>query len=175
MKKETNQTRLRSSTSQPQLPSSSSLSSRPDWDLSLRDYRQKLEKLPSSTSSPSSNIKLSKSINVEISSTMKDMERPLTAPEKELIPQHQVHNDHYGNSGLTISAEPRINYIEGQAELNVLKMILNRENILIQLYNIIKKVEKKFQPDIIGLFDLLRQASLEVVTAIENWRAIKVR
>lgn len=108
------------------------------------------------------------------SSTLKNMDRPLTAPEKELIPEHQVQNNHFLNSGMTVSAEPRSHYHEGQAELNVLKAILHREGILTELNTTVKKVEKKFQQIIIGLLDMIRQTSLEVVNAIENWRAIKV-
>jgi hypothetical protein len=155
---------LRNSTSQPQLP-------REEWNTSLRDYgRTKvLNKQPDQPAKL-----LSQSTTVEIFSTMKNMDRPLTAPEKELIPRHQVQNEYYHHGGMTMSTEPRSNYLEGQAELGVLKAILNREGILTQLLSTVKKVEKKFQSDIIGLLDQVRQTSLEVVTAIENWRSIKV-
>jgi hypothetical protein len=144
------ETRMRNSMSQPRLPQLGG------WDTLLSK---------STTNLASATI---------ISSTLKNMDRPLTAPEKELVPEHQVHNNHFMNSGMTVSAEPRSHYHEGQAELEVLKAILNREGILTELNSIVKKVEKKFQQDIIGLLDLVRQTSLEVVTAIENWRAIKV-
>jgi hypothetical protein len=153
MEKETSrlrpkESRMRNSMSQPRLPQLEG------WETLLSKSTANLE--------------------TTISSTLKNMDRPLTAPEKELIPEHQVHNNHFMNSGMTMSAEPRSNYHEGQAELAVLKAILNREGILTELNSTVKKVEKKFQQDIIGLLDMVRQASLEVVTAIENWRAIKV-
>jgi hypothetical protein len=151
---------LRSSSSHPHLP-------REEWNTSLRDYRTKIDAQPTQKL-------LSQSTTPEIFSTMKNMDRPLTAPEKELIPRHQVQNEYSHHGGMTMSTEPRSNYLEGQAELSVLKAILNREGILTELLTTVKKVEKKFQNDIIGLLDLVRQTSLEVVTAIENWRAIKV-
>jgi hypothetical protein len=39
----------------------------------------------------------------------------------------------------------------------------------------VKKVERKFNPEIADILDLVRIASVEVVEAIGKWREIKVR
>ena len=133
--------------------------------------RKKLDKL-----SKTEGNKMSKSQSQPFGmiTTMKNMDRPISAPEKEMIPRHQVHNTNAATSGVTISAEPSGNAAEGQAELEILKAILNREGYLVRLYKVVRTIQKKFKPEIADIIDLVRTATVDVVEAIEKWRSIKV-
>ena len=134
--------------------------------------RKRLEKL----SKTEGNNKLSKSQSqpFDLTASMKNMDRPLTAPDKELIPRHQVQNQTYETSGVTVSSEPSGNAAEGQAELEVLKAILNREGYLSRLFKSVRTIQKKFKPEVADILDLVRTSTIDVVEAIEKWRRIKV-
>lgn len=122
-----------------------------------------------------SEILLSKSqTSFQIDSTMKNMDRPQSAPYHEKQLQHLVKNENFAESGITYSSEPRGKAAEGLAELDVLKSILAREGYLTRLYKSIRKVEKKFKPEIADILDLVRVSSISVVESIEKWRDIKV-
>ena len=136
--------------------------------------RKKLEKLSQSDGGG----KMSKSLQREpkpfMTTTMKNMDRPASAPQKEQIPKHQVQNEYGASGGVTISSEPSGNAAEGQAELEVLKAILNREGYLVRLYKTVRTIQRKFKPEIADIIDLVRNATIDVVEAIEKWRNIKV-
>ena len=186
---------IRTSTSQPQTTSGGR--NKPQWDggtaaneKPLKDYdatsdpycpytrtktfkshiarQRQLEKLPSDA--------LSRSLTVaaNLGSSMKNMDRPLSAPEREQVPKHQVHSENFHESGVTVSSEPRGNAAESQAELDILKAILSREGYMTRLLKAVKKVERKFKPEIADILDLVRVSSVEVVEAVSKWRAIKV-
>lgn len=185
---------LRTSTSQPHTLASSGLRKH-EWDARspvtenpLRPYdaakdpycpytrsavfkkhveRQRhLEKLPDVNP-------LTKSLSRALDITMRNMERPRSAPDPEQFPRHQVPSEVHKAAGITYSVEPRGNAQEGQAELDVLKTILNREGYLTRMSKAIKKVEKVFTPEVADIMDLIRVASLDVVEAIEKWRSTK--
>lgn len=124
------------------------------------------------------NNKMSKSQSMQarggFDTTMKNMDRPMSAPEKEMVPKHQVQNQNFANSGVTISSEPSGNAAEGQAELEILKAILNREGYLVRLFKTVRTVQKKFKPEIADIIDFVRISTIDVVEAIEKWRHIKV-
>ena len=105
---------------------------------------------------------------------MKELARPNTAPEREKFPKHQVAVTSMKKGGLTFSTEPRGNVAEGQAELEVLKVILNREGYLTRLEQTVKKIGRKFKPEIADMLDFVRAASIDVVEAIVKWREAKV-
>ncbi len=109
-----------------------------------------------------------------ISPSMKDMDRPTSAPKSEKQFTHEVRNENFHDAGITFSSEPRGNAAEGQAELEVLKSILSREGYLTRLFKVVRKVEKKFKPEIADILDLVRVSTVEVVNAIQKWRSIKV-
>jgi hypothetical protein len=188
---------IRQSTSQP-LPAASGKRSNKEWDTTspayekvVKEYdaivdpycpytrsknfkthltRQKqLEKLPNET------LSRSVSVTANLGSSMKNMDRPVSAPDRDQVPRHQVHSQNFHESGVTMSSEPRGNAAESQAELEILKSILNRESYLTRLHKAVKKVERKFNPEIADILDLVRIASVEVVEAIGKWREIKVR
>lgn len=134
--------------------------------------RNKLTKLSKTEGS-----KLSKSQSQPfgaMDTSMKNMDRPMSAPEKELIPRHQVQNTNAATSGVTISSEPSGNAAEGQAELEILKAILNREGYLVRLFKTVRTIQKKFKPEVADIIDLVRTTTVDVVEAIEKWRRIKV-
>lgn len=187
---------IRSSTTQPQTVSSGSRLKK-EWDTTSPAYnkvveeydaivdpycpytrtksfkthisrQKKLEKLPNET------LSRSVSVTANLGSSMKNMDRPMSAPDREQVPKYQVHSQNYHESGVTISSEPRGNAAESQAELEILKCILNREGYLTRLQKAVKKVERKFNPEIADILDLVRIASVEVVEAICKWREIKV-
>lgn len=137
--------------------------------------RKKLEKLSQTEGAN----KMSKSQSLQakgfdMTTSMKNMARPTTAPEKEMVPKHQVHNQNFATSGVTVSSEPNGNAAEGLAELEVLKTILNREGYLVRLFKTVRTIQKKFKPEIADIIDLVRTATVDVVEAIESWRQIKV-
>jgi len=102
------------------------------------------------------------------------MERPISAPEREKNPKHQVSVTSLKSGGLTYSTEPSGSALEGQAELEVLKAILNREGYLGRLENAAKKVGRKFKPEVADILDFVRAASIDVVEAVVQWREVKV-
>jgi len=106
--------------------------------------------------------------------SMKEMERPNSAPQPEKFPKHQVAVTSMKTGGLTFSIESRGSAAEGQAELEVLKVILNREGYLSRLEQSIKKIGRKFKPEIADILDFIRAASIDVVEAIIRWREAKV-
>lgn len=136
------------------------------------------KKLLDQLSQTEGNNKMSKSQSMQahrgFDTTMKNMDRPQSAPAKELVPKHQVHNQNFVNSGVTISSEPSGNAAEGQAELEILKTILNREGYLVRLFKTVRTVQKKFKPEIADIIDFVRTSTIDVVEAIEKWRVIKV-
>ena len=137
--------------------------------------RKKLEKLSKTEGAN----KMSKSQSLQsggfdLNTSMKNMDRPMSAPEKEKFPKHQVQNQNFLNSGVTISSEPSGNAAEGQAELEILKAILNREGYLVRLFKTVRTIQKKFKPEIADIIDLVRTSTVDVVEAIEKWRQIKV-
>jgi hypothetical protein len=184
---------LRNSTSQPEFRS---LSKRKDWDASsplysvIRTeynaandpnctYTQSDTFLEHMKNQPLLNkiapdIKMSKSMNIELNSSMKNMDRPPSAPVPDPVPKHQVQNVSFLASGMTLSLEPRENVAESQAELSVLKAILNREGDLLTLAAAVKKVQLRFKTEVCDLIDVVRASSLEVVESIEKWRTLKV-
>jgi hypothetical protein len=106
------------------------------------------------------------------SSSMKQLERPLSAPNVQ-FPKHKVPNTNYGHAGLTYSAETNNNTLEGKAELEVLKAILNREGYLLRCYKEARTVLKKFKPELADVLDFIRAASLDVIEYIVKWRESK--
>jgi hypothetical protein len=130
-----------------------------------------------------SDIKLSKSLSQSLhkvplddfDSSLKMMDRPISAPDKFKFPKHQVSNVSFGEAGMTYSAEPSGNAEEGLAELEVLKCILNREGYLGRLLKSARTVSRKFKPEVADILDLVRAATLDVVEAIIRWRVAKVK
>lgn len=104
-----------------------------------------------------------------VESSMKGMERPKSSNVDKVF-RHEVRND---NGGVTYSTEPNGNAREGQAELEVLRTILNREAYLDRLYKAVRKIEKKFKVEIADIMDLVRVATLDVIGAIDSWRQVK--
>jgi hypothetical protein len=182
---------VRQSTSQPQLQTSDKdggwysrtpISERlPEYDATkdpycpythTKTFKKHLEK--QKKHNPNEHL-MSKTTSYQgIEASMKNMDRPSSAPEREQFPKHQVQNETFLDSGVTFSSEPRGNAAEGQAELEVLKAILSREGYMTRLFKLIRKVEKKFKPEIADIIDLIRVATFDVVEAIQKWRSIKV-
>ncbi|KAJ1386010.1 hypothetical protein B484DRAFT_410338, partial [Ochromonadaceae sp. CCMP2298] len=59
---------------------------------------------------------------------------------------------------------------DGRAELEVLKAILNRESYLSRLRGEVRKISRKFKPEVGDALDFVREASLDVVDTIAAWR-----
>lgn len=107
-------------------------------------------------------------------SSLKPMDRPLKE-EAEKFPKHVVPNDSIqGKTGLTLSVEEKYGTKDGQAELEVLKAILNREGYLDRLRMVARTVGKKFKPEVADLLDLVRASTLDVIDMILRWREVKV-
>lgn len=82
--------------------------------------------------------------------------------------------DRSGNiGGVTFSGEDVSKEKAAEAEFEVLKSILLRENYLERLYQLVRTIAKKFKPEVADVLDLLRNSSVDVVEQIENWRKIK--
>jgi hypothetical protein len=138
-------------------------------------HTHKFKKEQEKSKKKGGNSLLSKTASSQtIEATMKNMDRPLSAPEREKFPKHQVQNENFLDSGVTYSSEPRGNAAEGQAELEILKAILCREGYLTRLFKCVRKVEKKFKPEVADILDLVRVSTVDVIDAIEKWRIIKV-
>lgn len=132
----------------------------------------KLEKL---TTKQQVSKTLSYDLNTGLNTSLTDLNpsnhRPNSAPDNQIQPlQHSF----YSQKTITISAEPSGNVIESETELEVLKTILTREGYLTRLLKIVKKIEKKFKPEIADILDMIRISSVNVIEAIVAWRAVKV-
>eukprot|EP01041_Mallomonas_annulata_P013709 gene13709-29158_t len=104
---------------------------------------------------------------------MRPMDRPISAPEQEKFPKTVTAISSAKTGGLTFSTESTDNVREGQAELDVLKTILNREGYLNRLEKPVKKIGRKFKPEIADILDFIRASSIDVVEAIVRWRETK--
>lgn len=76
-------------------------------------------------------------------------------------------------TGLTISEEDANNGA-ANAEYEVLKAIISREQYLVRLQEAVRTVNKTFKPEVIDVIDLVRMASVDVVEKIVLWRESKV-
>ena len=129
--------------------------------------------------------------SMEFGSSMRPMDRPLK-PEPEKFPKHTVNSltkplnisenvktdptsAILGRSGITYSSEDKAKSSDSEAEYNVLRAILNRENYLNKLQNVARTVGQKFKPEVADALDLVRASSLDVIDSILRWRDIKVR
>lgn len=75
--------------------------------------------------------------------------------------------------GLTFSAETAAATPAAQAEYDVLRAILQRENYLQRLHGTVRTVGRRFKPEVADCLDLVRAASLEVVDCVGRWRSAK--
>lgn len=104
--------------------------------------------------------------------------KPMPRPQKdtgEKFPKHVVQNASIGKSGITESGEDQSGTKDGQAELEVLKAILNREGYLTRLKAVARTVGKKFKPEVADVLDFVRASTLDVIDMIIRWREVKVR
>jgi hypothetical protein len=127
----------------------------------------KLEKLPPEQMSKSLSLDLK--TGFIMTNSTQEMKRPTSTPDNQFL---------FGSKTLpmptmTISDEPTENVIQSETELEVLKAILSREGYLKRLANLVKRLEKKFKPEIADILDLLRIASVNVVEAIVEWKKVK--
>ncbi len=100
------------------------------------------------------------------------MDRPLKrSPEK--FPKHVVSNTIIGGHGITFSMEGTESQLESNAEYNVLKAILNRENYLARLQQVARTVGRKFKMEVADVLDFVRAASLDVIDMVLRWREAK--
>lgn len=108
---------------------------------------------------------------------MKDMGRHFIDLPRRAVggTSYKLSNTNDGHSGLTISE----NDIElqknkqsrvAEAEVVILKTIIQRENHLKTLNDSMKTLQMKYKNDISIILDMIRSSSLEVVELIEVWR-----
>lgn len=107
-----------------------------------------------------------------VASTMKEMRR-IEDPPVEKFPKYGLPNTSIGTSGLTFSIETNSTVVDSNAELEVLKAILNRESYLKRLFKMVKTLEKKFKPEVADLLDFIRAATIDVIESIVKWREVK--
>lgn len=111
-------------------------------------------------------------------SALRPMPRTLPVLNSK-YPMHTVESssrikDKAGNQGgITFSLEESASEATAQAELEVLRAIILRESYLDRLKNVVRTIAKKFKPEIADVLDLLRQASIGVIDAIQSWRMIR--
>jgi hypothetical protein len=109
-------------------------------------------------------------------STMRPMPRTLPTINQK-YPMHTVTSQsrvvEKEDRGLTFSVEKSSETPAAQAEYEVLKAILSRENYLSRLHDAVRTIGKKFKPEVADILDFVRTSSLEVIQAIQNWRAVK--
>jgi hypothetical protein len=101
--------------------------------------------------------------------TMRPMENPLPTPierfPKVTVPNTTIETDR-GFSGMTYSVEAKGETVEGLAELEVLKSVLNREGYLTRLAKTTRSLGKSFDPMVADLMDFNRVASIDVIEKI---------
>lgn len=132
----------------------------------------RLEAINSTSASTQKNI-MSSSLQFGVTMSYRDMERPYSAPT-EKFPKHVVSSVSQGESGITFSIEKiEGSAAEGQAELDVLKAIVNREEYLKKLFLSVRTIQKKFKPEVSDLLDIIRITSIDVIEAIVRWREVK--
>ena len=107
-----------------------------------------------------------------VASTMKEMRR-IEDPPVDKFPKYGLPNTSIGASGLTFSIETNETVVDSNAELEVLKAILNRESYLKRLFKMVKTLEKKFKPEVADLLDFIRAATIDVIEAVVKWREVK--
>ncbi len=116
---------------------------------------------------------MSNEVRNAFSSTLRPMSRNLpTVPPK--YPMHTVHSRSSQNaSGLTISEE-EVADSTANAEYEVLRSIVSREQYLERLQQAVRTVGRTFKQEVADVLDLVRIASLDVVERIVVWRNAKV-
>ena len=114
-----------------------------------------------------------RSAQFNFASTMKSMERPISdSASKGYVVLNTTKPDN--TSGMTISTETPDDKSAMQAEYEVLRSILCRENYLERLHQVARTIGKKFKSDIADILDMVRAATLDVIDNILKWRKVKV-
>lgn len=105
---------------------------------------------------------------------LKQLDRPILPPSQDKV--HTVKSITSETSGITFSdvVNGPNNALEGQAELDIIKCIINREEYLRRLHKAVQTMQKKFKPEIADLLDIIRVATVDVVEAIVKWREKRV-